>query len=190
MGDKRKIFVLFLVGLIGVLFFSSVSITAATHDQCETDPSQCQCSFNTCLGGCLNIDPLTVAGCAASCGTCFTTPNIWTCGVCAACLSVGVTALVNCIGTCQGDPCAYGYVCRPCEIKSPINRRCYDSDTYEFEICRCDGQGWDNWKRIDCPPENPICEDGECVPEASTLVLFAVGLLSLAGYLRLRRKEN
>ncbi len=34
------------------------------------------------------------------------------------------------------------------------------------------------------------CEEGECVPEASTLVLFAVGLVSLAGYICLRRKEN
>ena len=34
------------------------------------------------------------------------------------------------------------------------------------------------------------CEEGECVPEASTLVLLATGLLFLAGYLGLRRKEN
>jgi hypothetical protein len=40
-----------------------------------------------------------------------------------------------------------------------------------------------------CPPENPICEEGECVPEASTLVLFAVGLLSLAGYVGLKKRK-
>ena len=32
----------------------------------------------------------------------------------------------------------------------------------------------------DCP-EDQWCEEGECVPEASTLILFATGLLSLAG---------
>ena len=34
------------------------------------------------------------------------------------------------------------------------------------------------------------CEGGECVPEASTLVLLATGLLFLVGYIGLRRKEN
>ena len=237
----RKVFVLLVVGLISILLFSSVPLTLATYDECETDPSQCQCSFNTCLGGCLSIDPITIAGCAVSCGSCFASASIPGCIVCAACLGVGVTALVNCIGTCQGDPCAYGYVCRPCEIKSPINRRCYDSDTYEVEICRCDGQGWDNWRRIDCPsgkkccpsdgkcyecctdpdcganaycsggtchcnegyhncdgdwsngcecPPGMWCEDSECVPEASTLILFAVGLLFLTGYIGLKRRKT
>ena len=41
-----------------------------------------------------------------------------------------------------------------------------------------------------CPPENPICEEGECVSEASTLVLFATGLLSLAGYIGLKRRKT
>jgi hypothetical protein len=41
-----------------------------------------------------------------------------------------------------------------------------------------------------CPPELPICEEGECVPEASTLVLFATGLLSLAGYVGLKRRKT
>ena len=60
----RKVFVLLVVGLISILLFSSVPLTLATYDECETDPSQCQCSFNTCLGGCLSIDPITIAGCA------------------------------------------------------------------------------------------------------------------------------
>lgn len=34
------------------------------------------------------------------------------------------------------------------------------------------------------------CEGGECVPEASTFVLLATGLLFLVGYIGLRRKEN
>jgi hypothetical protein len=41
----------------------------------------------------------------------------------------------------------------------------------------------------ECPGDQ-WCEEGECVPEASTLVLFAVGLLSLVGYLGFRRKED
>ncbi len=34
------------------------------------------------------------------------------------------------------------------------------------------------------------CEDGECVPEASTFVLLGFGLLCVGGYFRLKRKEN
>ena len=135
-------------------------VSILSYDECETNPSQCQCSFSTCLGGCLNIDPITIAGCAVSCGSCFASASIPGCIVCAACLGVGVTSLVNCIGKCQGDPCAYGYVCRPCNIKSPLNRRCYDSDTFEFEICKCDGQGWNNWKRSDCPSGKSCCDPG------------------------------
>ena len=50
----------------------------------------------------------------------------------------------------------------------------------------CDGD-WSNG--CECPPDM-WCEEGECVPEASTLVLFAVGLLGLVGYFRLRRNKN
>jgi hypothetical protein len=42
----------------------------------------------------------------------------------------------------------------------------------------------------ECQEEQWCNEEGECVPEASTLVLFAVGLLSLAGYVVFRRKEE
>ena len=44
----------------------------------------------------------------------------------------------------------------------------------------------------DCPPVCPPgqwCEEGECVPEASTLILFAIGLLFLTGYVRLKRRK-
>ncbi len=92
----RKEFVLFLVGLVSILLFSSVPLTLATYDECETDPSQCQCSFNTCLGGCLSIDPITLTGCAGSCAACFTTPTFFPCIACAACLGVGTMALVTC----------------------------------------------------------------------------------------------
>ncbi len=39
-------------------------------------------------------------------------------------------------------------------------------------------------------PEGQWCEEGECVPEASTLVLFAVGLLFLTGYIGLKRRKT
>lgn len=48
----------------------------------------------------------------------------------------------------------------------------------------CDGDG-----NCECPP-GWWCEEGECVPEASTFVLLGFGLLCVAGYFRLKRKEN
>jgi len=62
----------------------------------------------------------------------------------------------------------------------------------------CDGTWHSGWTCYDCGegytakccPPDQWCEEGECVPEASTLVLFSIGLLSLAGYLGLRRKEK
>ena len=50
----------------------------------------------------------------------------------------------------------------------------------------CDGD-WSNG--CECPPDM-WCEDSECVPEASTLVLFATGLLCLAGYVGLKRRKT
>lgn len=41
----------------------------------------------------------------------------------------------------------------------------------------------------DCP-EDLWCEECECVPEASTLVLFATGSLFLTGYVRLKRRKR
>jgi hypothetical protein len=49
----------------------------------------------------------------------------------------------------------------------------------------CDGD-WSNG--CECPPDM-WCEDSECVPEASTLVLFAVGLLCLTGYIGLKKRK-
>ena len=58
---------------------------------------------------------------------------------------------------------------------------CFDGDQPSNKCSACyEGQWHSGW----------WCEEGECVPEASTLVLFAVGLVSLAGYIGLRRKEN
>ena len=73
---------------------------------------------------------------------------------------------------------------------------CFQAETWKIdgkevtvtEWCSttAQGQGASEWYAI----PGGWCEDGECVPEASTLVLFATGLLGLAGYLGLRRKEK
>ena len=58
---------------------------------------------------------------------------------------------------------------------------CYDGTHPPDKCTTCYGGSWHSgWD----------CEGGECVPEASTLVLLATGLLFLVGYLGLRRKEN
>ena len=58
---------------------------------------------------------------------------------------------------------------------------CYDGTHAPDKCDKCYGGSWHSgWQ----------CEGGECVPEASTLVLLATGLLCMAGYLGLRRKEN
>ena len=98
--------------------------------------------------------------------------------------------IASCGGACQCDD---GY--QSCPEGSPNAEDCYTPETgggccnppsggcYEdFGLCTvCYGATWhsDWW-----------CEEGECVPEASTVALFAPGLLLLAGYLRLKRKEN
>ena len=40
------------------------------------------------------------------------------------------------------------------------------------------------------PCLNYCTEGGKCVPEMSTIVLLATGLIGMVGYLRLRRKEE
>ena len=95
-------------------------------------------------------------------------------------------------GSCEGTSCGDNAHCS-------ADCKCKCDDGYKD----CD-ENWSNGCEVNlqtdpnncgecgrkCPPENPICEEGECVPEASTLVLFAVGLICLAGYLGLRRKEE
>jgi hypothetical protein len=71
-------------------------------------------------------------------------------------------------GTIEDGCCQYG-------------SECYDGNKDPVECTCCyDGNWHSGW----------WCEDSECVPEASTFVLFAVGLLCMAGYLGLRRKEK
>jgi thiol-disulfide isomerase/thioredoxin len=73
--------------------------------------------------------------------------------------------------------------------------RCSDDKECVFDVTdhrcnagykNCDGV-WSNG--CECPPDM-WCDEGECVPEASTLVLVAVGLLCLAGYVRLLRRKT
>ena len=71
-------------------------------------------------------------------------------------------------GTTEDGCCQYGSECYDGN-KGPVECTCcYDGDWHS---------GW--W-----------CEDSECVPEASTVVLFAVGLLCLAGYVGLKRRKT
>ena len=69
-----------------------------------------------------------------------------------------------------------------CQYKVNDEDKCYEGNHAPDKCDKCYNnsewhKGW--W-----------CEEGECVPEASTLVLLATGLLFLVGYLRLSRKEN
>lgn len=57
---------------------------------------------------------------------------------------------------------------------------CYDGNRDPEECRVCYGGEWHSgWQ----------CEEGECVPEASTFVVVAVGLLFLAGYVRLLKRK-
>jgi len=147
------------IGVFCILLFSSVPLTLA--DQCETDPSQCQCSVVTCANDCAGyeLDP----SCVVNCLSCAFTGDPTDCAQCAWCVGFDVGVWLGCAVICQANPCLYGYVCTPCSTKDPLTKRCYDSDIYEVEICKCDGQGWGNWKRIDCPSGKSCCGSGLCV---------------------------
>ena len=84
-----------------------------------------------------------------------------------------------------------------CPAGSPNTGAYYAPGTTEDGCCEWSGQCFDGNQPSKCSAcyggswhSGWWCEEGECVPEASTLVLFATGLLCLTGYLGLRRKEN
>jgi hypothetical protein len=84
-----------------------------------------------------------------------------------------------------------------CPAGSPNAGAYYAPGTTEDGCCEWSGQCFDGNQPSKCSAcyggtwhSGWQCEGGECVPEASTLVLFATGLLFLAGYLGFRRKEN
>ena len=102
---------------------------------------------------------------------------------------------VNCVAYCYSNSyfeassvhynkkCCSDGRCHECCVMwgdCPSGQVCCDYACYTGNCCT----------DADCPPENPICDEHECVPEASTLVLFATGLLSLAGYVGLKRRKT
>lgn len=89
-----------------------------------------------------------------------------------------------------GDDCHYDYKCsgdKCYERCLTCNKLVIDLVTY-FKW----GNPWNHMVVDDskCCPEDQWCEEGECVPEASTSVLFAVGLLFLTGYIGLKRRKT
>ena len=96
-------------------------------------------------------------------------------------------------GCCSGECCPEGTpnagICYDssnpedgcCQYKVNDEVKCYEGNYPPDKCTTCYGGSWHSgwW-----------CEDSECVPEASTFVLFATGLLCLAGYIGLRRKEK
>ena len=90
---------------------------------------------------------------------------------------------------CSGECCGAG---------TPNAIACYDPSNPEDGCCAYAGGCYDGTH----PPDKCTtcyggswhpgwwCEEGECVPEASTFVLLGFGLLCVAGYFRLKRKEN
>ena len=65
-------------------------------------------------------------------------------------------------------------------------KRCCTTSDGKSGCQTCSGGSWGTCGAC---PEDQWCEEGECVPEASTLVLFAVGLLCLAGYIGLKKRK-
>ena len=66
-------------------------------------------------------------------------------------------------------------------------KRCCTTSDGKSGCQTCSGGSWGTCGAC---PEDQWCEEGECVPEASTCVLFAVGLLLLAGYVGLKRRKT
>ena len=223
----RKVFVL-LVGLIGVLLFSSISIAAAdtppsvTVNSCSTTGLLVSASGtadddNGMTSIYIYVDGIFVGGVDQY--PPFGPHVSWTITNAAVpyghqnkCIAITARATDTIGQTGTSGSCYAG-----------IPERCWDGlendcdGKTDCDDSGCEGQ-WcksedheilTNWKCCSgscvntdtdpnncgscgnvCPPENPICEEGECVPEASTLVLFAVGLLSLVGYSGLKRRKT
>ena len=87
-------------------------------------------------------------------------------------------------------------LCKCCPEGSPNEGTCYTPKPDEG-CCEYDGKCKDLTDEGVCSicyggtwHSGWWCEEGECVPEASTLVLFATGLLCLAGYVGLKRRKT
>jgi len=99
----------------------------------------------------------------------------------------------------SNDPCpGYPYLTNPpddgncCLPRWTGSEPCYCAWVFSEEVCRDYGEGI--WITCDFDPDScaVYCtnEEGRCVPEMSTIALLATGLIRLAGYFRLRRKEE
>ena len=90
-------------------------------------------------------------------------------------------------GECADGYCEWRCVTDECSTDGD----CDDGDPCTIDKCYMAGLtgGFCTHDPMECP-EGQWCEEGECVPEASTLVLFAVGLLFLTGYVRLKRRKT
>ena len=117
------------------------------------------------------------------------------------------TAIGN---NCTGNITATNVSCYECLGKIGVSwrpvTRCPGRDLYCpdwcFNACPacCDGIDNDADNKIDCPGDDGCAcccdytetpeEPAPCVPELSTLVLFSIGLLALAGYVGLRKKRE
>jgi hypothetical protein len=150
---------------------------------CSEGTCQCDEGYGNCDGdwsnGCevnLNTDPNNCGSCGNVCGA-----NAHCSGGACQCNE----GYKNCDGDwsngCEAECCGS-------ETRSCTTSGCPGTQT-------CSGGSWGSCAKDDpccgvtCP-DDQWCEEGECVPEASTLVLFAVGLLFLTGYIELKRRKR
>jgi rhodanese-related sulfurtransferase len=113
------------------------SISILSYDGCETNPSQCQCSGARCLKECFGgLWQLILTGsgtvlCGITCKACVVSVAAsaisWpavalTCSGCLVCIGQ-IDKAAECVGGCSVNPCAYGYVCEPCDVKGPIKQK-------------------------------------------------------------------
>lgn len=169
----KKIFVLFWASLIGMLLCSGVALAGNCCAPVGWNEPYCVCMEYPDQSACENAGGTWMGpdGCDDVTGV----PCIYHLtygGLC--CIHEG--DLGNCCypGS-EGDPCSC------------------DQATDETD-CELHGGMWMGKHGcgvvLNKPCSHYCTKGGECVPEASTLVLFAVGLLSLAGYIGLNRRKT
>ena len=106
---------------------------------------------------------------------------------------IGIVLLASMIGMllCSGVALA-GNCCVPINTNWPTCCCSYVTDEAECAAASgiwVGGGGCDDVTGAPCTTEY-CTEEGKCVPEMSTIVLLATGLIGMVGYLRLRRKEE
>ena len=103
-----------------------------------------------------------------------------------------IVLLASLIGMllCSGVASAFMGDCCTCENRNPGDPcECiHTGDEYS-----CENIHGGIWMEAGCMPPDCTytCDDGgNCVPEIATIALLATGLICMAGYFRLRRKEK